>query len=197
MMEKSSNFLVIAILLIFLGGKCFCPASAQVNAQNINSAQKAETLMETANIIPEAVKIPPPPAIALPNQSEIVDTPPAQPLAWRAKALALANEYPLKDGSIVWVLPVKYVKGQSLLRQAIDRIGLVLVSEYLESGQFLLSIPEANNKAQIIVISQPVGDNKTLFKMHIYGSGRLTDAKRAGALPETMKSLLDNTGLWQ
>jgi hypothetical protein len=140
-------------------------------------------------------QIPPPLAVSLPPPASVENLP-KMALSWRCRALALANEYPLKKNSMGWTLPVTYKQGQLLLKQAIMQIGLTILSEYDDSGQFLISLPDLNKKGDIIIISQPAGETSTLFKMHIYAD-HPTDIKRINCLPDTMKNLLENRGLWQ
>ncbi len=189
--------MVVVILSVLLFGSYDCPVFAKVPTQNVGLEQELGSTRQTARTIPEGVDIPPPLAVALPIPSELITGPGSTSLSWRSRALALANEYPLSKDSFAWIVPVKYSKGQNMLREAIKQMGLELRSAYPESGQFLVSIPESNNKGQVIIVSQPVADNKTLFRMHVYSSAPALDIKRVSALPEAMKDLSTNKDLWQ
>ncbi len=197
---KARQRLNIRLLVLLTTLDCICsyPALSQIDVGKVNSGQSSSVSNEN-NPGSDAIAdtVPSPPAIVLPEPAQSISGSPAVSLAWRSRALALANEYPLKKNSLVWTLPVNYGKGQNLLKQAINELGLQLLSQYIEAGQFLISVPEANNKSEIIVISQPIGETTTLFRMRVYTNGRTVDNKKANSLPETMKNLLTNQGLWQ
>ncbi len=159
--------------------------------QRASSGPKNET--NPSNVVPQ---IPAPPAVSLPEPASLESNAKIA-LNWRCRALALANEYPLSKNSAAWTLPVPYAKGQLLLKEAIMQTGLILLSEYDDAGQFLVSSPTSNKKGDAIVISQPVGERSTLFRMRIYTDYHLAESKRINCLPETMKNLLENRGLWQ
>ena len=164
---------------------------------------------ERQSAVPE---IPVPPAVALPDlgHSMIVK----DPLTWRAKATAMSVEYPFNEkNSACWLLPIAYDKGQMLLKQAINQSGLEIVGEYPDAGQYLLhtqliemKVTENNNvgadvirprEPEIIIVSQPVSETKTLFKLRIYSNTKMATNKRIYAIPAIMQSLLGNRGLLQ
>ncbi len=204
-MKKLVNLIITMLLTHTCGYSYVIPVRAQTEEQktiakpsdgldeNLNTSPTMKNGSKLSEIVPE---IPPPPAVALP-QPAYVDSPSAMALNWRSRALVLANEYPLKKNSMAWTLPVSFGKGELLLKQAIMQTGLTLLSEYDDAGQFLVSLPDSNKKGDVIVISQPVGDTSTLFKMHVYADYRLADIQRINCLPDTMKNLLENRGLWQ
>jgi len=191
-MKKLVNLIILAFLAHASIGSNVFPVQAQREGQK-NIAKLNDDLLQGLNTSP---KIPSPPAVALPQLS-FVTTSAEKTLNWRARALALANEYPLKKNSIAWALPVSYGKGQLLLKQAIMQIGLTLLSEYDDAGQFLISLSELNNKGDVIVISQPAGEKCTLFKMHIYTGSHVADIEQIKCLPDIMRDLRENQGLWQ
>jgi len=143
----------------------------------------------------ESNEVPPPPAVALPDHRRLIYHQTAESLAWRGRALSLADEYPLKKNSLAWELPVTYSRAQFLFKQAAKQTGLTMVSEYPEAGQFLLS--EAGEKGEIIVVSQPISDSRTLFKMHVYSNEHSLDNQRANDLGAVMKDLSKDKELWQ
>jgi hypothetical protein len=172
--------------------------------------------------LPQA--IPSPPAVTLPDIGQPIAT--KMPLSWRAKALAMSAEYPFSEkNSMLWLLPVAYDKGQAMLKKAINQVGLVLSVECPDAGQYLIHTPEngssvgARNEVrspdtgwtdenlpvpspalrqdEIIIVSQPVGDSKTLFKLRIYSGAKTTENKKVYAIPMVMKNMLDNSQLWQ
>jgi hypothetical protein len=204
-MKKLVNLIMTALFMHICGFSCVFPVRAQMEAQKTTSKPN-DGLDENLNISPitkngsnisEIVpQIPSPPAVALPEPA-LGNVPAGMALNWRSRALALANECPLKKNSVGWALPVSYGKGQLLLKQAIMQTGLTLLSEYDDAGQFLVSLPESNKKGDVIVISQPVSETSTLFKMHVYADYRVAEIARINCLPETMKNLLENHGLWQ
>ncbi len=133
--------------------------------------------------------IPPPPAVTLPEvgQAAVNKT----PLAWRAKALAMSAEYPFNEkNSMLWLLPVAYDKGQTILKRAIKQAGFELSAQYPDAGQYLID-------NGIIIVSQPAGDAKTLFKLRIYSNSKIPPSNKAYSIPTVMKNMLDNHELWQ
>jgi hypothetical protein len=147
--------------------------------------------------LPVAPVIPVPPQIALPSPAQPGIN--QEPLAWRAKASAMLSEYPFNEKTgLVWVLPIAYDKGRNLLKLAINQAGLEIVAEYPDAGQYLICSPPVEMKTnQTIIVSQPAGQSKTLFKLRIYSGSRSPDNKKINSLPSTMKGLLENRGLWQ
>jgi hypothetical protein len=163
----------------------------------LDENQRTSSVLKNGSSASEiAPQIPAPPAVSLPEQASLQSNAKTV-LNWRCRALALANEYPLSKSSTAWTLSVSYAKGQLLLKEAIMQTGLILQSEYDDAGQFLVSLPASNRKCDAIVIMQPVGETSTLFKMHVYADYHLDESKRINCLPETMKNLLENRGLWQ
>jgi hypothetical protein len=156
-------------------------------------------------------EIPVPPAVTLPEAGRPIVT--KKPLAWRAKALAMSGEYPFNEkNGAVWVLPIAYDKGQNLLKQAINQSGLEILAEYPDAGQYLISVPGVESNptdksvgarfirpyhGDVIIVCQPAGETKTLFKLRIYGNTQTTDSKKIYALPSLMKELFENRQLWQ
>ncbi len=193
-MVDMAKWLALLIVLV-----CEYPAFSQTNLGQVNSGQSSITSdqigADNAKQSSNGLEIPPPPAIALPEPAILGESP--NSLAWRLRAFTLANEYPIKKNSLIWALPIAYNKGQSLLRQAISQLGLQVLSQYAEAGQFLISSPDSGSKYEIIVVSQPVSENTTLFKMRTYLGSRIVENQTVSTLPDVMKNLLANQGLWQ
>jgi hypothetical protein len=203
-MKKLDILIIAAIMTLMIGCAALLSVKAQSYApraagqpqdgldENVKASPYVKDGINSAESIPE---IPAPPAVSLPPVAAI-ENKFYMSSNWRCRALALANEYPLKKNSIAWTMPVTYKQGQALLKQAIVQMGWILQSEYNDAGQFLISLPESSKKNDIIVISQPVGESNILFKMHIY-TDRQIDINRINALSEAMKNLQDNRGLLQ
>ena len=161
--------------------------------ENVKASSFAKDGINAGEVIPP---VPPPLAVSLPT-IERNNIPAELSLNWRCRALALANEYPVKKDSIVWDLPVNYKQGQELLKRTIKKMGLTLLSEYDDSGQFLLSLPVSptlpvmNAKGDIIIVSQPVNDTNTLFKMHVYLNHGSNEIRTINCLPDVMTDLLE------
>lgn len=174
-MKKLSILNMLAILLCLVEFSHNLPISAQEEMQQLPA------------------QIPAPQAVALPPPASVNGT--TAPLSWRNRALALANEYPLKKNSLAWGLPITYRKVSFLLKQAIAELGLNLTCQYEDAGHFLFTVP--NRKGDIIIISQPASEINSLLKMHIYADYPAADMAKISSLPEKMKTLLENQGLWQ
>jgi len=241
----STQHLYFSVFLAaVMAAACLSPAQAQINAEQ-NASRQTNILLEprskedeqAASGMPElrptpadikqsaVTGIPVPPQITLPDPVQPVIA--KEPLAWRAKALAMSVEYPFNEkNGAVWVLPIAYDKGQALFKQALNQADLELVAEYPDAGQYLIHIPDIEMKstkkdvcrgeiyppirsgglpgtvgarlaAEVIIVSQPVGDSKTLFKLRICSGAKTAQTKKIYALPPLMKELFEHHGLWQ
>ena len=174
------------------------PLSGQIETKKPSPGLNPETKTGSvagANQESGPTEIPLPPAVALPDRGRLIPHQTPETLAWRERALSLANEYPLKENGLAWELPVNYSGGQILLKEAAKQTGLTVASEYPEAGQFLLA--GADKKGEIIVVSQPISNTRTLFKVHVYSNEQSLDNRRVNELAAVMKDLSKNKDLWQ
>lgn len=196
--KRISHSLILSSLFYFWGCASFwTPAQGQINMSRPQDGLDEYVRMGSeSGVIPEPLpKIPPPPAVSLPTPAAI-ESRSNMSLNWRCRALALANEYPPKKNNLSWTIPLGYKQGQDLLKQAINQIGFNIIAEYDDAGQFLIRPVEAAKNEEVIIVSQPVSEKNTLFKMHSV-LHNLADGKKIHCLPDIMKSLFENRGLLQ
>ena len=197
------------------------PTNTLIESESKDDSPAALDLEQTPSNIKQATvpEIPVPPAVALPAIARPIIN--KDPLAWRARATAMSVEYPFNEkNSACWLLPLAYDKAQALLKQAIKQGGLEIASEYPDAGQYLTYVSFIETKVnennlgagektggynpplrpsgpEIIIVSQPVGKTKTLFKLRVYSNAKTAASKKIYAIPTIMQSLLANHGLWQ
>jgi len=152
---------------------------------------------DRVNVVPTApLEIPVPPDIALPQSSRPLVV--KEPLSWRAKALSMSIEYPFNEkNSFIWVLPIAYDKSRNLLKKAISQAGFEFIAEYPDAGEYLIATSQSETRSQVIIVSQPVGESKTLFKLRTYSGSKIQENKKIEILPALTRELFENRGLWQ